>query len=492
MSDPREQPLTDDELDVRVRAASTALAALAPAGHLEGFADRIEYQLREIDLPGASSKSAAAMVDRTIEESKMTSDTDNKSGRDPITAKPPVARTEDSGLHDIKALAQDTRKRISRRITSQHDIDERLLSSSHSGLRAVALPDAAMVVAFPDVPTSMDEIKAATGAPAASAAGVATANAAVTPMARKRTRLWIGLGGAGLAAAAVVAIVVSSGGNKSSDDKPNDKQIASSQVGGARPAAPQSEEKQAATVPPPPTMAASGSGAVAMTGTATMAGSPPSDPGSGQTVTGGNAAGDTGSNARKPGIEGQKTTAAGHGPDARDGSSKPETRPGGGSGKTNSTDVKNGPGDTKPAGGAAGKPVTGAGSGSAKPTGGGDKSIEDLLNDASGGGTKPGGGGGDSAPTGPVKSNLEPKEIKAGMSSVAGKAQACFAQHGVAGHVKVKAVVSASGAVSKCDATGEFAGTPTGACVAAAVKGASFPSWTGAPMTVTYSFTLQE
>ena len=79
------------------------------------------------------------------------------------------------------------------------------------------------------------------------------------------------------------------------------------------------------------------------------------------------------------------------------------------------------------------------------------------------------------------------------MSAVAGAAQACYGANGVAGHVKVKATVAPSGSVTKVDATGEFAGTPTGSCVAAVVKaGASFPAWDGAPMTVNYSYTLNE
>ena len=78
------------------------------------------------------------------------------------------------------------------------------------------------------------------------------------------------------------------------------------------------------------------------------------------------------------------------------------------------------------------------------------------------------------------------------MGAVARQAQGCFDQHGVAGHVKIKATVDPSGKVTKADAQGEFAGTPTGACVAAAAKSASFPAWTGAPMTISYGFTLTE
>jgi hypothetical protein len=58
--------------------------------------------------------------------------------------------------------------------------------------------------------------------------------------------------------------------------------------------------------------------------------------------------------------------------------------------------------------------------------------------------------------------------------------------------VKVKATVDPSGKVIKADATGDFSGTPTGACVAGVARTASFPAWTGGPMTVTYGFTLQE
>ena len=87
---------------------------------------------------------------------------------------------------------------------------------------------------------------------------------------------------------------------------------------------------------------------------------------------------------------------------------------------------------------------------------------------------------------------LDGKDIRSGMGAVARQAQGCFDQHGVAGHVKIKATVDPSGKVTKADAQGEFAGTPTGACVAAAAKSASFPAWTGAPMTISYGFTLTE
>jgi hypothetical protein len=122
-----------------------------------------------------------------------------------------------------------------------------------------------------------------------------------------------------------------------------------------------------------------------------------------------------------------------------------------------------------------------------------DKSLEALLDEAGGSSPKPAGGSATvEAPKGPEKTKLDGRDIKTGMSAVASRAQSCYDQHGVIGHVKVKATVDPSGTVVKADATGEFAGTPTGGCVAAVARTASFPAWTGGPMTFTYGFTLQE
>jgi hypothetical protein len=78
------------------------------------------------------------------------------------------------------------------------------------------------------------------------------------------------------------------------------------------------------------------------------------------------------------------------------------------------------------------------------------------------------------------------------MGAVQGPAKACYDKYGVAGTVGIKLVVAPTGAISKVQATGAFAGTPTGDCVVDAVQSASFPAWDGAPMTVQYSFLLSE
>ncbi|MBK9037116.1 MAG: hypothetical protein IPL61_38710 [Myxococcales bacterium] len=453
--------LTDDDLDLRVRAASAALAALAAPGRVDGLAARVEAELADLDAHGTSARMPL--------ETSMTSDTDDKPVPEKIS--PPSTRADDSGLHDIRALAQTTRQRISRRITSQHDVDEQMLSSSTSSLRAIALPEPAMIVALPDAPASMDEVRVA---------GVAASvgpGATVTPIGRKRTGLWVGLGGAAVAAAAAAVLLAGGGGTKSGDEERVATAAPSEAGAGSAAARSQTatvESAAAPTVAPPAP--------------------PPIEPSAGSAAPG--AVADPAAPKNELGDRDQpRDDRSGRSASGAGGGSPPSAGASTGSGSAKAAPSS---GSAKAPGGGSAKP--GAGSGSAKPSGGGagaggkpgEKSIEDLLNDASGGATKPNDDATPKAPTGPTKTSLEPKEIKAGMSAVAGAAQSCFGKHGVAGHVKVKAVVASSGAVSKVDALGEFAGTPTGGCVAAAVKGASFPAWTGAPMSVTYSFTLQE
>ena len=56
----------------------------------------------------------------------------------------------------------------------------------------------------------------------------------------------------------------------------------------------------------------------------------------------------------------------------------------------------------------------------------------------------------------------------------------------------MKLTVSPDGKVEKVKVTGQFAGTPVGACVESAVKGASFPPWDGGPQSFGYSYLLSE
>ncbi|MBK9070440.1 MAG: hypothetical protein IPL79_05490 [Myxococcales bacterium] len=121
----------------------------------------------------------------------------------------------------------------------------------------------------------------------------------------------------------------------------------------------------------------------------------------------------------------------------------------------------------------------------------GDKSIDDLLSDAS-------------SRTGIVdreaeaeqrkieRTELSRSDIKKAFGAVSPAASGCYKKHKEAGTVAVRVTVMPSGKVTKVTASGAFAGTPTGDCVVAATQGASFPEWDGSQTTLSYSFLLGE
>ena len=56
----------------------------------------------------------------------------------------------------------------------------------------------------------------------------------------------------------------------------------------------------------------------------------------------------------------------------------------------------------------------------------------------------------------------------------------------------LKLRITPDGRVADAAPEAPFAGTETGACVAAAVRAASFPAFDGAPLALRYTFTLGE
>jgi len=75
----------------------------------------------------------------------------------------------------------------------------------------------------------------------------------------------------------------------------------------------------------------------------------------------------------------------------------------------------------------------------------------------------------------PKEHPMSRSALVAGFNAVRPKVSACYTKYGVPGTAMVNVVIAKSGRVSKADVTGRFAGTPTGACVEAAVKTAPFP-----------------
>jgi hypothetical protein len=79
-------------------------------------------------------------------------------------------------------------------------------------------------------------------------------------------------------------------------------------------------------------------------------------------------------------------------------------------------------------------------------------------------------------------------EVLSSLQAVEPAVRACAVErHGVA---TVRIVVAPSGRVTVATVLGEFAGTPTGSCVARAVRGARFPPFSGERFEITYPFQL--
>jgi len=478
----------DTELDHSIGAAMKTLDDQVPSGYFDGLSARVMSRLAqpEEDMSMQTTRStdhadhnlAVSMDMNPADEPRAASESDQPEGERADA----VPRDEDSGLHDIRNLAQSTKQRLSKQISvPRTQTDDDLIASSSSGWKAVALPEPAKMISLPElaalptkaeikarekeakvskaeakraskehiavVPAPSDEPATAAAVdapveakPAATkkAAAVAATPSASQPMLGARLAQPQGkskgplYGGIGLGLAAAAGLVYVVGFRDSGKAAPKPTQIAVAPIEDVKPvepppvetraAEPPKAEEQAvvpAVEPKPPEVAAPGA-----VDTAKAA------PKSKQAVTKG-------------------TTE------------KPEAVP-----------AKDAKADAKK-----------AGSGSAEAPKEGDPSFDDLLNEAGYKGPKV------------EKPKLDKKSLtgddfKKGMAPVESKAKGCYA--GKQGTATVKLTISPDGKVSKVAVTGEFAGTPVGNCVAGAVRGAAFAPWDGGPQTFGYSYLLSE
>jgi hypothetical protein len=438
-----------DPLDDIVRDAMKALeGASTPRDYFDHLPDRIHVRLE------------GSMQSETITRSPDGSRTDA-----------PVHREEDSGLHDIKALAQTTRNRISRRQTSQHDLDDSLLTTSQSGLHAVALPDPAKMVQLPTVEEARRLARTSAGMPAVDpddleARSERPAIAAREP-ARERSKgvpVWIWAGGGLAAAAAAVMAFVVLGGEETAGDKASESTAAKEAPAAA--AGPARAEDRAATpsaepAPAPPPMPADEGVTASGVTTEPIAADPAQAPAETE-VEAAKPEADRGKRKERKDSRGSDDKADAEKPD------KPDVKP-------DAKKVKN---DGRGAGGGGEKKLEGA------VLGEGDKDelgIGDALL-----------GGGKAKEEAPAKTELTNQEVRDGLDAITGKAKACYGSTGQTGTVKVKLTIAPSGKVSKASASGDLAGTPAADCVVAAVKAASFPAWDGAPKSTSFVVLLSD
>jgi hypothetical protein len=469
-----------DDLDNLLRAAMKTLDEQVPSGYFEALPNRTLARLEGSSMQHGSSG--------TTETRNDVSPPPALTGDDPDTspAAPREERDEDSGLHDIRNLAQSTKQRLSsRRITAQPVADDVLASSSGS-FKNIALPQPAKMVSLPaldELPSKADVVaadkaakkaakeaakeakKVETVAPAAAAVATpavaepqpAVETPAVSRQAfalpsqqRKGNKSKTGLFaviGIGLAAAAGAVIYMQT--SKSADNA-------------AAPVADQTVAKAEPAIAPP------AAGSATITATEIPVAPPPAEPA-----------------VAAP----EETAAAGAAQiaadEAKDDEDKADTkahRKAKGTKKVEKeepkVEQKKAPDKTEKADKSDKNVKTdGKGSGEEEP------SFDALLKEAGVSEKK-------EAKPKLAKKKLTGSDFKAAMDGVEGKAKACY--KGTVGTVMVHMTIEPDGSIKKLTVGGAFAGKPEAACVQAAMKAATFPPWDGAPQSFSYAVMLSD
>jgi len=123
----------------------------------------------------------------------------------------------------------------------------------------------------------------------------------------------------------------------------------------------------------------------------------------------------------------------------------------------------------------------------------GEDPLDKLIRDAVGPQAKPQATRQRPAADQALPEELTKQQIVAGMQGVRSRVRECFDRYRVPGTAVVRVSIAPEGRVHSATVRGVLAGTPTGACLAAAVRSARFPRFRGpANLTIPeYSFVLQ-
>lgn len=470
-----------DDLDQLIRAAMKTLDEQVPSGYFEALPNQTLARLEGSMQHGSSGTTDTRDARNVPPMSAGANDPDTS----PVARQPQAGeeRDEDSGLHDIRNLAQSTKQRLSGRKITAQPFEDDVLSASSGSFKNIALPQPAKMVSLPSIeelPSKAEVVAAEKAAKKAAkekkAEPVAVAAVApvleakvetpVAPSASTRAAFTLpsqqrkggkgpllALVGVGVAAAAGYVIFLQV--NKTKAD-----QAASS-------AAPAGAAEQA--------KADMGAGSAAAVVTAQpIETTPPA------------AAAEPAPPVEAPKDEAAAGAAQLAADDVKAAEEKAsdKKKPAKGSKGSSKTKLeKEEPAPKKeetPKPPEKTKPVATKGGGEAE----GEPSFDALLKEAGVSDQKK------EAKPKLDKKSLTGDDFKKGMNAVEGKAKDCY--KGTQGTALVKLTVSPSGSISKISVAGDFAGKPEASCVQSAIKAATFPPWDGGPQSFTYAVLLSD
>jgi TonB family protein len=458
----------DPPSDRDIHEAFHALDGTIPDGHLDDFSSRVLARLDEPEVSGMDSRELArgSGLNRPgDDEAALAADaTAHEAG---VTPK----REEHSGLHEIKALASTTRRRISQRMSSENEAAESLLVGATSGsfrAAAAALPDPGAAAGESDRAPARSRDRLARPAPR----HVPDLDRRPVPSRSSSAPFWM-LGGVATAAAAAAVAVFVFGVGREKKDAASPSSPTGEVVAQATGAAPSSDEPTAGSPapgdmrfaePPPAEQGAPGAAPAATSAPAVAAlDSAPEKKAVEESDGEGGLKG-------RAGAGGSVDSKSEHASDKADPEREKREENKNGD-KSKEKDLKK----TAPA---------------RKESGG--KDLNDVLDEVTGGIQKPTAPVQEEGPKKPSKKSLDRRDVAKAMSAVRSQVMRCRDKEQYEGTVTVKFHVAPSGEVTSAQTTGSKAGTTTGACAAAAVKKAVFPAFDGAPTSFTYPFLLAE
>jgi len=470
-----------DDLDQLIRAAMKTLDEQVPSGYFEALPNQTLARLE-----GSMQHGSSGTTD-TRDASKVPPMTaaPNEPDTSPVARQPEGEEREDSGLHDIRNLAQSTKQRLSgRKITSQPFADDVLASSSGS-FKNIALPQPAKMVSLPTIEElpSKAEIAAAeraakkaakeakkaepvvaAAAPALEATIKAPGEAPVAPSASMRQAFslpsqqrkgskgpLLAILGFGVAAAAGYVIFLQVNKDSAKESSSAKAATAAAEQADVAAGSAQTVTAQPIETTPPPAAAAEPAPVEAPKDEAAA--------GAAQLAT------DDMKDAEAKASDKKKPSKATKG-SPKTKVDKEEPQPKKEEQKAPDKNEK-----TKPVATKGGETE-------------GEPSFDALLKEAGVSDQKK-----DTKPKLDKKS-LTGDDFKKAMGAVEGKAKDCY--KGTQGTALVKLTVAPSGSINKITVTGDFAGKPEASCVQSAIKAATFPPWDGGPQTFTYAVLLSD